>query len=113
MNPVQQSPVLAPGYVTDTYQNTVRRVDKSSPYSVTTISGVAKAFSDPTLGVGGAIDSPGTPSFFSPIGITTNGVNLFVAVDNLFPFRMPLRYDNVVSAPVILSGNPKYRKRLD
>lgn len=66
-------------YVTDTYQNTVRRVDKSSPYTVTTISGVAKAFSDPTLGIGGAVDSPGTPSFFSPIGITTDGISLFVA----------------------------------
>jgi sugar lactone lactonase YvrE len=66
-------------YVTDTYQNTVRRVDKAFPYSVTTISGIAKAFSDPTLGSGGAIDSPGTPSFFSPIGITTDGVSLFVA----------------------------------
>ena len=67
-------------YVTDTYQNTVRRVDKASPYSVTTISGVAKAFSDPTLGAGGAVDSSdGTPSFFSPVGITTDGVSLFVA----------------------------------
>jgi sugar lactone lactonase YvrE len=66
-------------YVTDTYQNTVRRVEKSSPYNVTTISGIAKAFSDPTLGVGGAVDSPGTPSFYSPIGITTDGVSLFVA----------------------------------
>jgi sugar lactone lactonase YvrE len=67
-------------YVTDTYQNTIRRVDKSFPYTVTTISGIAKAFSDPTLGIGGAIDSSlGTPSFFSPIGITTDGISLFVA----------------------------------
>jgi len=66
-------------YVTDTYQNTIRRVDKSFPYSVTTISGVAKAFLDPTLGKGGSVDSPGTPSFYSPIGITTDGSSLFVA----------------------------------
>ena len=67
-------------YVTDTYQNTIRRVDKSFPYTVTTISGIAKAFSDPTLGIGGAIDSSlGTPSFFSPIGITTDGISLFAA----------------------------------
>ncbi|HIJ88102.1 MAG TPA: hypothetical protein HPP97_10555 [Desulfuromonadales bacterium] len=66
-------------YVTDTYQNTVRRIDKLFPYSVTTISGIAKAFSDPTLGAGGFVDSPGTPSFYSPIGITSDGASLFVA----------------------------------
>jgi len=66
-------------YVTDTYQNTIRRVDKLFPYNVTTISGVAKPFSDPTIGKGGSVDSPGTPSFFSPIGITTDGVSLYVA----------------------------------
>ncbi len=66
-------------YVTDTYQNSIRRVEKLPPYSVTTISGEGKAFSDPTLGKGGFVDSPGTPSFYSPIGITTDGNSLFVA----------------------------------
>jgi len=66
-------------YVTDSYQNTIRRIDKAAPYSVTTISGAGKPISDPELGKGGSLDSPGTPSFYTPIGITTDGVSLFVA----------------------------------
>jgi sugar lactone lactonase YvrE len=65
-------------YVTDSYQNTIRRIDKAAPYNVTTISGTAKSISDPYLGKGGSVDSPGTPSFYSPIGITTDGISLFV-----------------------------------
>ena len=66
-------------YVTDSYQNTIRRIDKAAPYSVTTISGSGKPISDPELGKGGSVDSPGTPGFYTPIGITTDGVSLFVA----------------------------------
>lgn len=61
-------------YVTDIYQNTVRRIDMASPYNVTTISGVAG-----TEGRGGSVDSPGVPSFYNPIGMTTDGSSLFVA----------------------------------
>lgn len=60
-------------YVTDLYQNTVRRIEKTSPYNVTTISGISG-----TAGVGGSVDSPGIPSFYNPIGITTDGISLFV-----------------------------------
>lgn len=59
-------------YVTDSYQNTIRRIDKTTG-EVRTISGIAR-----TAGVGGNVDSPGTPSFYTPIGITTNGPSLFV-----------------------------------
>ncbi|MEI7815860.1 MAG: hypothetical protein WCI45_01595 [Desulfuromonadales bacterium] len=61
-------------YVTDSYHNTVRRIDKSPEHNVTTISGIAK-----TGGVGGAVDSPGSASFYTPIGITTNGTSLYIA----------------------------------
>jgi DNA-binding beta-propeller fold protein YncE len=47
-------------YVTDSYLNTVRRIDKVSPYNVTTIS-----IPDDSL--------------HTPLGITTDGVSLFVA----------------------------------
>lgn len=61
-------------YVTDSYQNTIRRIDKSAPYNVTTISGISG-----TAGIGGAVNSPGTPSFYNPVGITTDGTSLLVA----------------------------------
>jgi DNA-binding beta-propeller fold protein YncE len=60
-------------YVTDIYQNTIRKIVISTGV-VTTISGISG-----TAGVGGSVDSPGTPSFFNPIGITTDGAGLFVA----------------------------------
>ncbi|MDD2308821.1 MAG: hypothetical protein PHH91_04480 [Desulfuromonadaceae bacterium] len=47
-------------YVTDSYLNTIRRIDKVSPYNVTTIS-----IPDDSL--------------HTPLGITTDGVSLFVA----------------------------------
>jgi sugar lactone lactonase YvrE len=65
-------------YVTDSYQNTIRKIVIASGV-VTTISGTSKLSSDPTIGIGGAVDSPGVPSFYTPIGITTNGTSLFVA----------------------------------
>jgi hypothetical protein len=60
-------------YVTDLYQNTIRRIDINTK-EVTTISGIAG-----TAGEGGNVNSPGTPSFYNPVGITTDGVSLFVA----------------------------------
>ncbi|MDD2897421.1 MAG: hypothetical protein PHI31_01790 [Desulfuromonadaceae bacterium] len=60
-------------YVTDSYHNTIRRINKLTG-EVKTISGISR-----TAGIGGAVDSPGTPSFYTPIGITTNGSSLFVA----------------------------------
>lgn len=65
-------------YVTDLFQNTIRKVVISSG-AVTTISGIPKFYGDPILGQGGSVDSPGTPSFYNPIGITTDGTSLFVA----------------------------------
>jgi len=47
-------------YVTDSYLNTIRRIEKTFPYNVTTIS-----IPDDSL--------------HTPIGITTDGVSLFVA----------------------------------
>ena len=57
-------------YVTDSYKNTIRKVVIASG-EVTTISGIP--------GSAGSVDSPGTPSFNTPVGITTDGVSLFVA----------------------------------
>jgi sugar lactone lactonase YvrE len=65
-------------YVTDSYQNTIRKVVLATG-AVTTISGIPKLAGDTTLGHGGSVDSPGTPSFDTPIGITTEGSSLFVA----------------------------------
>jgi len=65
-------------YVTDSYQNTIRKVVIATG-AVTTISGIPKLAGDTTLGQGGSVDSPGTPSFYTPIGITTDGSSLFVA----------------------------------
>lgn len=65
-------------YVTDSYQNTIRKIVISTG-EVTTISGIAKTAEDGTIGIGGTVDSPGTPSFYTPIGITTDGTSLFVA----------------------------------
>ena len=68
-------------YVTDLFQNTIRKVVISTG-AVSTISGIPKFNVDNTLGQGGSVDSPGTPSFYSPIGITTDGTSLFVADTN-------------------------------
>jgi DNA-binding beta-propeller fold protein YncE len=61
-------------YITDSYLNTIRML-RLSDNLVTTISGV---FS--TSGAGGYVDSSvGTPKYYTPIGITTDGTSLFVA----------------------------------
>jgi sugar lactone lactonase YvrE len=62
-------------YVTDSYQNTMRKLVLSTGV-VTTISGKAKSV---LAGEGGYVDSPGEPRFYTPIGITTDGISLFVA----------------------------------
>ena len=65
-------------YVTDKYQNTIRKIVISTR-KVTTIAGIAKTSEDTTFGIGGSVDSPGAPSFYTPMGITTDGTSLFVA----------------------------------
>jgi YVTN family beta-propeller protein len=65
-------------YVTDKYQNTIRKIVISTG-EVTTIGGIAKTSDDETIGIGGAVDSPGVPTFYTPMGITTDGASLFVA----------------------------------
>lgn len=67
-------------YVTDMYQNTIRKMDLASD-DVTTIAGIPKTNpADPTLGTGGAVDTAdGAPSFHTPEGITTDGTALYVA----------------------------------
>jgi len=58
-------------YVTDSYTNTIRKVVISTG-EVTTLSGIA--------GIAGHVDTAdGTPSFDTPVGITTDGTSLFVA----------------------------------
>lgn len=58
-------------YVTDSYTNTIRRIVILSG-AVTTISGIAG-----TAGHADTVD--GTPTFDTPMGITTDGTNIFVA----------------------------------
>jgi sugar lactone lactonase YvrE len=67
-------------YVTDMYQNTIRKIVIATG-NVTTIAGIPKPDpGDPTLGTGGAVDSAeGAPSFYTPEGITTDGTSLYVA----------------------------------
>lgn len=57
-------------YVTDTYNNTIRKINIASG-NVTTMAG--------TAGIKGHVDSPGTPSFDSLIGITSFGSGIYVA----------------------------------
>ena len=67
-------------YVTDSYMNTIRKIVISSG-ETTTVSGVAET--------AGFVDTAdGTPSFDTPIGITTiNGANLFVTDTNNHTIR--------------------------
>ena len=62
-------------YVTDSYMNTIRKIVISTG-ETTTVSGIA--------GIAGFVDTvDGTPSFDTPIGITTtDGVNLYVTDTN-------------------------------
>lgn len=60
-------------YVTDSFQNTIRKIVIASGV-VSTISGISG-----TAGIGGNVDSPGTPAFYTPIGMTTDGISLYVA----------------------------------
>lgn len=58
-------------YVTDSYKNTIRKIEIATN-NVTTISGIK--------GTAGHVDSAdGTPSFDTPIGITTDGTALYIA----------------------------------
>ena len=61
-------------YVTDSYMNTIRKIVISSG-KTTTVSGIA--------GIAGYTETAnGTPSFDTPIGITTFGTSLFVTDTN-------------------------------
>lgn len=75
-------------YVTDLHQNTIRKITISSG-AVTTISGTPKLKDDAEglIGEGGSVDSPGTPSFYNPMGITSDGTSLFVADTNNHTIR--------------------------
>lgn len=66
-------------YVTDSLKRTIRRIVISSEV-VTTISGTAG-----TTGHADTVD--GIPSFYTPIGITTDGTSLFVADTNNHTIR--------------------------
>jgi sugar lactone lactonase YvrE len=58
-------------YVTDSYNNTIRKIVIGTG-AVTTISGSA--------GTVGYVDTTGgTPSYNTPVGITSDGINLYVA----------------------------------
>jgi NHL repeat len=65
-------------FVTDSYQNTIRKIVIDTK-AVTTISGIPKLPGDKKYGQGGSVDSPGAPSFDTPIGITTDGTGLYIA----------------------------------
>jgi DNA-binding beta-propeller fold protein YncE len=59
-------------YVADSNNHNVRRIDAGA--------GVVTTFAGSTLGVSGNADFPGTSArFFGPVGICTDGTNLFVA----------------------------------
>jgi len=58
-------------YVTDSYNNTVYKIQKDSPWSVTKLAGIT--------GTAGHTDTAnGTPTFDTPIGITSDGTSLYV-----------------------------------
>ena len=63
-------------YVTDSYENTLRKINKSAPYTVTTI--------------------PVPGGLLTPIGITTDGTSLFVT-DTYTVYRNPKTYVDTYS----------------
>lgn len=68
-------------YVTDTYNNTIRQINIATR-TVTTLAGLAP-MSGTTTGSSGAgtgsTSSGSSASFFDPIGITTDGTNLYIS----------------------------------
>lgn len=65
-------------YVTDSFNNTIRKISLTAPYNVEKITGVTYA-PDQAVFSGHVDSADGTPSFDTPIGITTDGTSLFVA----------------------------------
>ena len=63
-------------FVTDSYNNTIRSISLTAPYHVTKISGVTYVDASSPGHVNSA---DGIASFYTPIGITTDGISLFVA----------------------------------
>jgi DNA-binding beta-propeller fold protein YncE len=59
-------------FVTDSFLNTVRKIVIATG-AVTTESGIAS-----NNGEGGNADSPGVPTYYTPIGLTTDGTSLLV-----------------------------------
>jgi sugar lactone lactonase YvrE len=63
-------------YVTDSYDNTVRKIVLSSG---TTYSGPVTTIAGSTTGAAGSVDANGTAAgFHTPMGITTDGTSLFI-----------------------------------
>jgi sugar lactone lactonase YvrE len=73
-------------YVSDSYNNTIRRISLTAPYAVDKIAGITfdplKYKTPAQLSPGSVNSVRGTPSFDTPIGITTDGTTLFVADSN-------------------------------
>jgi sugar lactone lactonase YvrE len=73
-------------YVSDSYNNTIRRISLTTPYAVDKIAGITfdqDKYKKPTQVSPGSVNSArGTPSFDTPLGITTDGTTLFVADSN-------------------------------
>jgi sugar lactone lactonase YvrE len=73
-------------YVSDSYNNTIRRINLNTPYAVDKIAGITfdqNKYKTPTQISPGSVNSArGTPSFDTPLGITTDGTTLFVADSN-------------------------------
>ena len=65
-------------YVTDSYNNTIRRISLTAPYGVKKISGITY-FSGQVQSTGHVDSADGAPSFWSPTCITTDGTSLYVA----------------------------------
>jgi sugar lactone lactonase YvrE len=73
-------------YVSDSYNNTIRRISLIPPYAVDKIAGITYDSSINSIPLpvspGHVNTAGGTPSFDTPLGITTDGTTLFVADSN-------------------------------
>jgi sugar lactone lactonase YvrE len=73
-------------YVSDSLNNTIRRISLTPPYAVDKIAGITfdqNKYKTSTQVSPGSVNSVrGTPSFYMPLGITSDGTSLFVADSN-------------------------------
>jgi sugar lactone lactonase YvrE len=81
-------------YVADTANHLIRKITLLSPFAVTTVAGT---------GTAGSADSPGA-SFSSPIGITSDGPNLYVADTANHTIRKILISSGAVTTVAGLAG---------